>query len=84
MMLLDFARGRLGGGRPLKLTKELLEPCLRQIIEELQAIYPARKIEATFDLQEPVAPSEPVIGFGQVLFQSSRKCPDIWTLERTN
>ena len=60
--VLDFARGRLGGGLPLKLTKESLEPCLRQIIEELQAIYPARKIEATFDLQEPVSVDRDRVG----------------------
>jgi signal transduction histidine kinase len=60
--VLDFARGRLGGGLPLKLTTESLEPCLRQIIEELQAIYPERKIEASFDLQEPVSADRDRVG----------------------
>lgn len=53
--VLDFARGRLGGGLPLQRTgDEPVEPVLSQVIAELRASNPARKIDASFALKEPV------------------------------
>lgn len=53
--VLDFARGRLGGGLPLaRDAAEPLEPVLRQVVAELQAIAPERQMEAHYALQEPI------------------------------
>jgi signal transduction histidine kinase len=52
--VLDFARGRLGSGIALNRAPEQLQPALEQVIAELHAIYPERKIEAKFALAEPV------------------------------
>jgi signal transduction histidine kinase len=54
--VMDFARGRLGGGFAVKLTRDQpLEPVLRQVIAELQTVEPERDIEADFDIAHPVA-----------------------------
>src|SRR5882762_9617781 len=60
--VLDFARGRLGSGIMLKRSPQSLEPVLNQVIAELRAGSPGRKIETTFELTvanagEPI-PSE--------------------------
>jgi signal transduction histidine kinase len=52
--VLDFARGRLGGGIPLRRLPQPLAPVLTQVIAELRASTPERKIEAEFDLTEQV------------------------------
>lgn len=54
--ILDFARGRLGEGITLKTTKDpqTLESAIKQVISELKAISPQRRIKATFDLAKPV------------------------------
>jgi signal transduction histidine kinase len=53
--ILDFARGRLGGGLSLeRTTKEPLQPMLEQVIAELQSGNVARNIEAKFDIRDPV------------------------------
>lgn len=53
--VLDFARGRLGGGITLdRNAKEPLEPVLRQVTSELKSIAPGRTIIAHYDLDEPV------------------------------
>jgi signal transduction histidine kinase len=52
--LLDFARGRLGGGITLNRSHEPLEPAFRQIIDEIQSIHPERTIEADINLTKPV------------------------------
>ena len=52
--VLDFARGRLGGGIALNRTPQPLEPVLEQVIAELRASYPARRIETQFDVTQPV------------------------------
>ena len=52
--VLDFARGRLGGGIPLRRLPQPLTPVLTQVIAELRASTPERKIEAEFDLTEQV------------------------------
>jgi signal transduction histidine kinase/CheY-like chemotaxis protein len=52
---LDFTRGRLGGGITLDSPSvESVEPVLRQVIEEVAAIWPNRVIEAHFDLREAI------------------------------
>ncbi len=53
--VLDFARGRLGGGFSLDLsTGEPIEPVLRQVVAELQTAMPERLIETVLDLRKPV------------------------------
>jgi signal transduction histidine kinase len=52
--VLDFARGRLGGGIPLRRSPQSLAPILNQVIAELRASSPARQIEAEFELTEQV------------------------------
>jgi signal transduction histidine kinase len=53
--ILDFARGRLGGG--VTLTREAgitLEPILQQVVDELRVGRAGRIIETEFSLPEPV------------------------------
>lgn len=53
--VLDFARGRLGGGLSLdRNAEEPLEPVLRQVIAELHTTFPEREIEAEFAMDLPV------------------------------
>ena len=52
--VLDFARGRLGGGVALNRATQPLEPVLDQVIAELRASYPASQIETQFDLVQQV------------------------------
>ena len=52
--VLDFARGRLGGGVSLNSTPQPLQPVLDQVIAELRASYPASQIETHFELAQPV------------------------------
>ena len=52
--VLDFARGRLGGGITLVLSSQPLEPTLQQVIDELQSTHPESIIKAEFDLTKPV------------------------------
>jgi signal transduction histidine kinase len=52
--VLDFARGRLGSGIALKRSPQSLQPVLNQVIAELRAGSPGRKIETTFDLTRAV------------------------------
>jgi len=53
--VLDFARGRLGGGFVTTPDNEKpLEPVLLQVIEELRGVHPERDVAVDIDLQEPV------------------------------
>ena len=53
--VLDFARGRLGGGITLdRNTRKPLEPVLDQVIDELRLSSPGREIEAQYALDSPV------------------------------
>jgi phosphoserine phosphatase RsbU/P len=53
--VLDFARGRLGGGLTLERgTSEPVGAALYQVIEELQATHPDRIVEVEFSLTEIV------------------------------
>jgi sigma-B regulation protein RsbU (phosphoserine phosphatase) len=53
--ILDFARGRLGGGITLnRETTRPLEPVLEQVVDELRTASPQRLIETSFEITEPV------------------------------
>ena len=53
--ILDFARGRLGGGITLRRDANLpLEPVLEQVVDELRTASPQRVIETSFEITEPV------------------------------
>jgi sigma-B regulation protein RsbU (phosphoserine phosphatase) len=53
--VLDFARGRLGGGITLdRDARRPLEPVLNQVIDELRLSSPGRQIEAEFAIGGPV------------------------------
>lgn len=52
--VLDFARGRLGGGLALNAIAQSAEPILQQVIDELRRAWPNRAIEASFDLAHAV------------------------------
>jgi signal transduction histidine kinase len=53
--VMDFARGRMGGGLPLQRTiGEPIEPVLKQIIAELRSSNMTSRIEASFDLKEAI------------------------------
>jgi signal transduction histidine kinase len=53
--VLDFARGRLGGGLTLdRDASEPLEPILTQVIAELRLSWPDRVIETHFKMPKPV------------------------------
>ncbi len=56
--VMDFARGRLGGGIVVERRPHDLEPILRQVVEELEASHPDRRIECDFQLTAP-APVDP-------------------------
>ena len=47
--ILDFARGRLGGGIPLNRQAVDLAALCREIIDEVQAAYPAARIDVRMD-----------------------------------
>jgi signal transduction histidine kinase len=53
--VMDFARGRLGGGIALDRRACDVEPTLRQVISELQSTHPDRTIEVDFKIDRPVA-----------------------------
>jgi sigma-B regulation protein RsbU (phosphoserine phosphatase) len=53
--VLDFARGRLGGGITLdRDDRKPLEPVLHQVIDELRLSSPGRQIEAKYAMNVPV------------------------------
>lgn len=53
--VLDFARGRLGGGLSLNMNDAVaLAPVLLQVIEELGVIWPGRTVDARIDIAGPV------------------------------
>lgn len=57
--VMDFARGRLGGGITLKLSDEPLQPTLQQVVDEMRAIWTERQIEAEFRLPHSVPMDHP-------------------------
>jgi signal transduction histidine kinase len=52
--VLDFARGRLGGGITLQRSPQSLEPVLCQVIAEFRASSPETRIDTAFDLTQQV------------------------------
>jgi sigma-B regulation protein RsbU (phosphoserine phosphatase) len=52
--ILDFARGRLGGGIKLHRDARPLEPVLEQVVDELRTSSPQRLIETSFEITGPV------------------------------
>jgi phosphoserine phosphatase RsbU/P len=53
--VLDFARGRLGGGITLDRSDRVpLEPILHQVIDELRLSSPGRQIDAAYAIEAPV------------------------------
>ncbi len=52
--ILDFARGRLGEGIGLGRENVLLEPVLRQVIDELRGTAPERAIVTDFRVDTPI------------------------------
>ena len=60
--ILDFARGRLGGGFLVGRTPVLLTPFLEQVIAEFRTTHPTRSIIAELDLPRPVACDSARIG----------------------
>jgi phosphoserine phosphatase RsbU/P len=53
--VLDFARGRLGGGLTLTRTAgQLLQPVLEQVVAELRIVAPDRELVTEFSITEPV------------------------------
>jgi len=53
--VLDFARGRLGGGLPLNRVHDTnLENVLKQVVDELQSTAPQRIINREFSIKQPV------------------------------
>ena len=53
--VLDFARGRLGGGITLdRNARKPLEPVLHQVIDELRLSSPGRQIEAEYAIDRPI------------------------------
>ncbi|HWV60966.1 MAG TPA: hybrid sensor histidine kinase/response regulator [Sphingopyxis sp.] len=52
--VMDFARGRLGGGIALDRQPTELDPVLRHVVNELQASEPDRKMMCTFALPTPI------------------------------
>lgn len=61
--VMDFARGRLGGGVSLnRATETSLEPILRQVVAELQSGAVERPISASYDINEPISCDRTRIG----------------------
>lgn len=52
--VMDFARGRLGGGIPIDRHAVQLEPVFRHVIEELQVANPEREIKSDINIPDPV------------------------------
>lgn len=52
--VLDFARGRLGGGLTLQRTNEPLKPVIGQVVDELQATLRDRTIALEMDFDDPI------------------------------
>lgn len=52
--MLDFARGRLGGGLTTEMKSAALHPVLEQVIDELRFANPGRVFEVKFAFDDPV------------------------------
>jgi signal transduction histidine kinase len=45
--VLDFTRGRMGSGIPMRLRETEVDTTLEQVVDEMRGLYPERAIEAT-------------------------------------
>ena len=72
--LLDFARGRMGGGIGLNLATADLSQALEQIVGEHRTSYPDSIIDADLDLRSPVIVDQVRIGqmFGNLVGNALR------------
>lgn len=52
--VLDFARGRLGGGLALSLDTQPIEATLQHVVAELRVSFPERTIDTDIVMREPV------------------------------
>jgi signal transduction histidine kinase len=52
--VLDFARGRLGGGLTVTFERKPLSPVLEQVVAELRSAWPNRTIRTSFELPDRV------------------------------
>jgi signal transduction histidine kinase len=53
--LMDFAKGRLGGGLTIERdAKQPLTPVLEQVVAELKSVWPDIRIETSIDIEEPI------------------------------
>jgi signal transduction histidine kinase len=53
--IMDFARGRLGGGLTIKRdARQPLTPVLKQVIAELKSAWPDIEIDASIEIEEPI------------------------------
>lgn len=52
--IVDFARGRLGGGLRLDRQAANLGPVLQQVVEDLRSAWPERTLDVQLDLPRPV------------------------------
>ncbi|MGY8631340.1 GAF domain-containing sensor histidine kinase [Bradyrhizobium sp. 14AA] len=53
--IMDFARGRLGGGLTIKPdARQSLTPVLEGVVNEVRLAWPDRKIETVIEIKEPV------------------------------
>lgn len=80
--VLDFARGRLGGGITLsREANQPIEPLLEQVVDELRTASPERVIEAAFEIADPVDCDHTRIGqlfsnlIGNALTHGAREQP---------
>jgi signal transduction histidine kinase len=60
--VLDFARGRLGGGLAIDRDETPLQPVLEQVINELRSAHPDRTIHLNARLDEPVSSNRERLG----------------------
>jgi phosphoserine phosphatase RsbU/P len=80
--VMDFARGRLGGGIGIELrATDTLDAVLRQVVAELQSVYPDREIIADIAAPGTVTCDAPRIGqmasnlLGNALTHGSNEAP---------
>src|ERR1700710_457090 len=79
--ILDFARGRLGGGITLSRDAKPLVPVLEQVVDELRTASPQRVIETSFELTDRVNCDRTRIGqlasnlIGNALTHGAREKP---------
>jgi sigma-B regulation protein RsbU (phosphoserine phosphatase) len=59
--VLDFARGRLGGGITLQVSEQPLEPAIQSVIDELRTSHPEAAIETDIQITKSVPADSPRI-----------------------